>query len=159
MKTVPSCQPVKNSNSSQLVPGKTTRRVHSGSIATACAAVLIASAVAPSAHAISLTWDTTIAADATVTAGSGIWTNGACNWNNGTTSVGFNWNNVTPDTATFAGADGTYTITVGGAITAGGITFSDSGYILSAPDLPSAQQISLSGNIVNRSSTGLSLWT
>lgn len=84
------------------------------------------------AYAASLTWDTTIAADGTITAGSGTWTNGSGNWNDGATSVGINWANATPDDAIFAGADGTYAITIGGALTVNSLTFSNSGYTLSA---------------------------
>jgi len=99
--------------------------------------------LAPSVHAAALTWDTTIAADATITAGNGTWTNGAGNWGNGTTSVGINWNNATPDSATFAGTAGTYVVTLGGAISSGSLTFNASGYTLSAP---SAQTITSTGN-------------
>ena len=93
------------------------------------------------AHAVPVTWDTTIAADATITAGSGTWTDGLGNWNDGTTSVGVNWSNTNPDSATFAGADGTYAITLGGPIATGGLTFSNDGYTLSAA---STQTISMS---------------
>lgn len=95
------------------------------------------------AQAVALTWDTTIEADGIITAGSGTWSDGTGNWNNGTTSSGVNWNNTTPDTATFAGGDGTYAITVGSAISIGagtdslvltdaGLNFANSGYTLSA---------------------------
>ena len=101
-------------------------------------------------QAAALTWDTVIAANGTIDAGSGTWLNGSGNWNNLTTSVGINWNNATPDSATFGGADGTYTVTVGGAITSAGITFANSGYTLSAA---SAQTITL-GSSVNVSVAG-----
>jgi Passenger-associated-transport-repeat len=101
--------------------------------------------LAPSVHAAALIWDTTIAADATITAGNGTWTNGAGNWGNGTTSVGINWNNATPDSATFAGSAGTYVVTLGGAITSGSLTFNTSGYTLNAA---SAQTITSSGNTI-----------
>ena len=93
------------------------------------------------AHAAALTWD----ADTVTTAaqdGSGTWTTGSAGWWNGTANV--NW--TAGDTATFgAGADGTYAITLGGAITtgagtqaAGALNFANSGYTLSAA---SPQQI------------------
>ena len=99
-------------------------------------------ALAQAAQGAALTWDTTIAADGTKTAGSGTWTNGAGNWNNNTTSVGINWNNTTPDGATFAGSDGTYAITVGGPISANALNFFNSGYTLSAA---SARVITMTG--------------
>jgi fibronectin-binding autotransporter adhesin len=103
--------------------------------------VLLASwLTATQLRSANLTWDTTIAADGVITAGSGTWTNGAGNWNNGTTSSGINWNNTTPDAALFAGTDGAYDITLGGAITTNSLTFNNSGYSLIAT---SAQTITL----------------
>ena len=99
-------------------------------------------AMAQSAQAAALTWDTTIAANGTVTAGDGTWANGAGNWNNASTSVGINWSNATPDAATFFGSDGAYVITVAGPISAASLTFGASGYTLSAA---SPQTITLSG--------------
>jgi len=86
-------------------------------------AALAALLAIQSAHAANLTWDTTIAADATITNAAGTWTAGAGNWNNGTTSVGVNF--ATGDTVTF-GSGGSlaasYTVTLGGATTTvGGI--------------------------------------
>ena len=95
------------------------------------ACLLLWLALALGAQGASLTWDgdtgTTGPQD-----GSGTWTTGAGGWWNGSANV--NWNNATPDVATFgAGADGPYAITVGGAITCGTpLTFNNSGYTISA---------------------------
>lgn len=80
-----------------------------------------------------LTWDTTLAADGTVTDGDGTWTTGAGNWNDGATSDGITW--ADGDKAFFSGTSGG-TITLGSAVTtladAGGVTFQGGGgsYIL-----------------------------
>ena len=85
-------------------------------------------------QATPVVWDTVAGNDSTITAGDGTWTTGGPNWNNGTTSV--NW--TAGDTATFQSSDdlGSYTITVGGAITTGNavssLTFANSGYTLKA---------------------------
>jgi len=80
-----------------------------------------------------LTWD----ANSAVTGahdGSGNWANNTGNWRNET--IGANnqdWNNASMDSATFgAGTDGSYTVTLSGAVqVGGGITFANSGYTLS----------------------------
>jgi hypothetical protein len=81
-------------------------------------AALAALLAIQSAHAANLTWDTTSAADATITNGNATWTAGAGNWNNGATSVGVNF--ATGDTVTF-GSGGNlatnHTVTLGGATT------------------------------------------
>lgn len=105
---------------------------------------LIALVATSSASAAALTWDTTIAADGTITAGDGTWTNGAGNWNNGTTSVGINWANSPADSATFAGAAGTYAVSLGGNISSAGMTFNTSGYTLF--NATTAQTITSTGN-------------
>lgn len=112
---------------------------------------------APSAFAATNIWDITPGDGAVITPGSGTWLNGAGNWNDGITDV--NWNNATPDSAMFGGADGTYAITVGGAITtangsinaltnflAAGLVFTNSGYTLSAS---SAQKITVGSGASN----------
>jgi autotransporter-associated beta strand protein len=101
--------------------------------AVACLAFML---TARPVEAVVLTWD----ADNSTTGpqdGSGTWTTGSAGWWNGTT--GTNW--VANDQAVFgAGTDGTYTITLGGAIAVasgsqatGGLNFLNSGYTLSAP--------------------------
>lgn len=73
--------------------------------------------VGSQAIADDLTWDTTIAADGTITEGAGTWTAGAGNWNDGLTSDGINWTDG--DRAIFGGgAEGTAgTVTLGSDIT------------------------------------------
>ena len=85
--------------------------------------IVIAASVL-SAQAASLTWDTD-PATAGAQGGAGTWTNGTNFWWNGTANA--NWNNTTPDTATFAGTGGAVTVDAGG-ITTGGITVSSTGY-------------------------------
>lgn len=79
-------------------------------------------------------WDVTQGDGANITAGSGLWTTGGPNWNTG--SADSTWA-ATGDAATFQAADdlGSYTVTVGGAITTAqtpGLTFSNSGFTLQA---------------------------
>ena len=80
-----------------------------------------------------LTWD----ANSAVTGaqdGSGNWANNTGNWRNETIGANNqNWNNSSMDSATFgAGTDGSYTVTLSGAVqVGGGITFANSGYSLS----------------------------
>ena len=115
--------------------------------ALAVLAAFLTLLAAPSAFAAALTWDITPGDGATITPGSGTWLDLSGNWNNGVMDT--NWNNADPDTATFSGADGAYTITVGGPITtgpgtatslAGGLVFANSGYTLSAS---SAQKVTV----------------
>ena len=93
---------------------KLPQKKHGTFVATLC----IALALNPLAQAANLTWDTTSAADATITNGNATWTAGAGNWNNGSTSVGVTF--ATGDTVTF-GSGGNlatnHTVTLGGATT------------------------------------------
>lgn len=100
---------------------------------------LIAAALAFSAHtsAFGATyfWDSDANAaagsPAASTAGSGTWNATNTNWNlNGSAGSDVAW--ITNSDAVFAGSDGTYAITVGSALTVGNLTFSNSGYTLSA---------------------------
>lgn len=97
--------------------------------ASRTAMLMLCFAIAFGAQGASLTWDadtgTTGAQD-----GSGTWTTGAGGWWNGSANVNF----AASDIPTFgAGTDGTYAITVGGAITCGTpLTFNNSGYTFSA---------------------------
>jgi hypothetical protein len=83
----------------------------------------------PTAYAANLTWDTTIAADATITDGAGTWDVGTGNWNNGTTSSGINF--ATNDNVTFgtgAALSATSIITLGSSTTTvGSLTFNFTG--------------------------------
>lgn len=107
--------------------------------------------VGAAAHAADLTWDNSASAGIQVPA-SGTWTNGGGGWStNGTTLV--NWSNSpTANTAVFGGADGTYTVTVGGAIPVQKIRFANSGYTLSAA---SARTITLSSPGASGQNPGL----
>lgn len=86
---------------------------------------IIAAAVSSmTADAASLTWDTSIAADGTITDGGGNWATGAGNWNNGATSVGINW--TAGDIATFSGTAGGNIIVDAAGVSQGGMTFNGS---------------------------------
>lgn len=97
---------------------------------------------APSAFAAALTWDTTSADGATISAASGNWNTTAGNsvWNNGTSNVIWSQTSTTDgsNTATFAGADGTtdqYVITLAAQMAAESITFSNTGYKITGSTL------------------------
>lgn len=78
-----------------------------------------------SAPAASLTWDADgVAGDPT--GGAGIWDTSSLFWNEA--GVMKAWNNAGNDTAIFGGTGGT--VTLGTAITAGGLTFNSTGYTL-----------------------------
>lgn len=80
-----------------------------------------------------LTWDAN-AGVAGAQDGGGTWANGAGNWRNEATSTNNrSWDNANMDSATFgAGTDGSHAVTLSGTIQAGGgISFSNSGYVLS----------------------------
>lgn len=100
------------------------------------------------AQGAALGWDTVAGDGGVITPGSGVWATGAGNWNNGTTNV--NWANN--DTATFGGTDGAYTVDVTGNITLGSgaaLSFTNSGYTLSAVTATNAQTVSLANKIIN----------
>ena len=128
---------------------KTTRNnrfttLVSSAFSLTCSIFLMAHIASSSASAAALTWDTTLAADGTITSGSGTWTNGAGNWNSGSTSVGVNWNNATPDSAIFAGSATTSAISLGGDINSLAMTFNTSGYTLF--NATTARTITSTGN-------------
>lgn len=92
-----------------------------------------------------LTWDINQTDGATITPGDGTWDLTTPNWNNGTTNVV--WPNSTGTNgldAAFAGADGTYAVNVANSLNAGSLTFTNSGYTLSAA---SPVTITLAGNV------------
>lgn len=73
-------------------------------------------------QAATIVWDITSGDGATITDGTGTWTNGAGNWND--TGVDVSWSNATPDDAVIgSGAPGPFKITLGSAITAGSLSF------------------------------------
>lgn len=131
-----------------------TKAVRESALGVVLRAALLAAVVILSglpARAVVLTWD----ADGSTSGpqdGSGTWTTGSGGWWNGTS--GTTW--VTNDQAVFgAGTDGTYTITLGGNVTAatgnttnGSLNFLNSGYTLSAA---SARTV----NIGNDSTTAI----
>jgi autotransporter-associated beta strand protein len=99
-----------------------------------------------SVHGAAKTWDVIPGDGATITAGNGTWLTGGPNWNTGTADS--TW--VAADTATFQAADdlGSYTVSVGGAITTGptpGLAFSNSGFTLQAT---TAQAVTVGTNNV-----------
>ena len=73
-------------------------------------------------QAATLFWDIDSGDAALITDGSGTWTAGAGNWNDGATDA--SWNSATPDDAVFGGGTlgASGTVTLGSAITAGSLT-------------------------------------
>lgn len=97
--------------------------------------------VCQTATAAAYTWDLTTTAGTQT--GDGIWSVTDTNWStNGTTLSAWLQTSATValHTAAFAGADGTYAITLGGNVAAQKLTFTNSGYTLSAA---SAQTVAL----------------
>ena len=82
-------------------------------------AVLMIEGVEVLVEQAALTWDITSGDGATITGGTGTWTDGAANWNTGSGDT--TWSNTTPDSTTFGGTAGT--VTLGGAVTVGSMTF------------------------------------
>jgi autotransporter-associated beta strand protein len=82
--------------------------------------------VAPSVSAATLTWD-----PAEAGGGDGTWDTTTASWNNGGSDV--SWSNGTDDTASFGGTAGT--VTLGEAITAGGLDFAAGGYTVTGNTL------------------------
>ncbi len=78
-------------------------------------------ATAGGALAADVTWDITPGDGAATTDGTGAWTDGAGNWNDGAGDV--NWANATPDNAIIGSGGTAGTITLGGNVTVGTITF------------------------------------
>ncbi len=81
---------------------------------------IAALAAAPAARAATLIWDPT-SIPASPVGGPGTWDTTNAFWSNGV--IDSIWNNANNDIAVFGGAAGTGIITLGTAITAGGITF------------------------------------
>jgi autotransporter-associated beta strand protein len=98
----------------------------------ALGAVTSMMALAASANAAVLTWDTI--AGNPIDAGSGTWDLVATNWNNAGVGVAWTQTNATTPlhSSVFAGTDGVYAITVGTNVATQGLTFNNSGYTLSA---------------------------
>jgi autotransporter-associated beta strand protein len=108
-------------------------------------AVGLLSLSAGQSRAAVLTWDIDASDGAAITPGSGTWDLSTPNWNNGSGNVA--WTNVAGTNgadAAFAGADGNYSVNVASAINANNLTFSNSGYMLSAA---APTTITLAGNL------------
>ncbi len=100
-------------------------------------ALVSAVAFTASAHAANLTWDTATNDGTTITAGGGNWDTSTITWNNAGVDVAWSQTSATSATnaAIFAGADGEegdYPISLTTGIAAQTLTFSSSGYALSA---------------------------
>jgi len=85
-------------------------------------------ALADTAQAATLTWDTATGDGATITDGNGNWADLAGNWNNA--GVDDNWTNATPDTAIIGGG----TLGAAGTITLTTAISDDNGITFNAPN-------------------------
>ena len=92
----------------------------------AASAIVLSWHAAP-ATAATLTWNTT----------TGNWNTADANWLDGGSPVAWSQTDATTATnsATFAGADGTYTVTTSGVVNAQSVTFNNSGYTISGTAL------------------------
>ncbi|GAT35447.1 PEP-CTERM protein-sorting domain-containing protein [Terrimicrobium sacchariphilum] len=89
-------------------------------------AALAAVALAPALHADTLTWDSGGASPGNPLDGSGTWNTSSLLWSNGLSDAA--WVNTTSNIAVFGNNNGAAgTVTLGEAITAGGITFNTPG--------------------------------
>lgn len=131
------------------------------------AAVVVATISSQAAHAASLYWDTGAAGATVVDPGTtGVWNTTATNWKSASTKAAWTSGSVgvfagvgaavSSTLNTNAGADGTsngasssYPVTLGSAVTAAGISFTNTGYYLSAS---SALTLTLS---INNSTGGV----
>jgi fibronectin-binding autotransporter adhesin len=114
--------------------------------ALAASALFLAVSSTP-ANAADYTWDTST--DAGIQAASGTWSTTGTSWN----SAGSNlvWAQSTSATAShnaiFAGADGTYTVTLSGTTNAQSVAFNNSGYTLSSGTLTLRPTSTTNGSI------------
>jgi fibronectin-binding autotransporter adhesin len=114
--------------------------------ALAASALFLAVSSTP-ANAADYTWDTST--DAGIQAASGTWSTTGTSWN----SAGSNlvWAQTSGSAALhnaiFAGADGTYTVTLSGTTNAQSVAFNNSGYTLSSGTLTLMPTTTTSGNI------------
>jgi len=102
--------------------------------------VIVVTVFADHVVAANVTWDLLSAGanNGTITGGAGAWDAATTNWSTdgGVTNVA--WSNAGNDTAVFAGTAGT--VTLGAPITAGGLTFNSTSYIVTG-----AQTLTLAG--------------
>ncbi len=114
-------------------------------------ALVSAIAFTASAQAANLTWDTIPGDGASITAGGGNWDTATVTWNNAGANVA--WSQTTATTATnaaiFAGSDGDYPIVVTTGIAAQNLTFSNTGYALSAAPARTITLTSLTSNTLS----------
>jgi autotransporter-associated beta strand protein len=115
--------------------------------AIAASALFVAAASNP-ANAADYTWDT-VSDGANITAGSGVWSTTATNWNNAGTNVAWSQTSATAATnaAIFAGTDGAHTVTLDGTINAQSVRFDNNGYILTSGTLILKPTSSTNGSI------------
>ena len=120
------------------------------SIAAIGGALFIAFAASQTAYAATLTWDPADTGNGTtIDPGDGIWSLSAGNlWNNAGTNEAWTQTSATSPlhSSVFAGADGTYAIIVGEAVATQNLTFSNSGYTLSAASALNLRAAPASGN-------------
>ncbi len=107
----------------------------------AAAAAILAALLCPAAPAADLTWDPDGSSGGS-TGGTGTWNTSDLFWDNAGSMQA--WNNVAGDTAIFGGTAGT--VTLGEAISAGGLQFLIDGYTLTADTLTLAGAIAASGD-------------
>lgn len=111
---------------------------------TAFVAVLF---LAAPSQATSLTWDSGGASPANPADGSGTWDTTAARWSNGGSDAV--WNNANKDTAVFGNTNGAAgTVTLGTAITAGGLTFNAPGsgmYVIGSGTFGNSGTLTLTG--------------
>ncbi len=104
------------------------RTKHAALLRVATAVALLDGISATMASASTLTWDSDAMPGNGVTDGSGTWDTSTLQWYSGSSDSA--WNNSNNDTAVFGngGSGGTnpYTVTLGAAITVGGLTFNTS---------------------------------
>ncbi|MHB1768980.1 MAG: beta strand repeat-containing protein, partial [Phycisphaerae bacterium] len=116
------------------------------------------------AHAATLTWDSSGTSPVSPVDGPGTWSTSATNWSNGTTDSAWNNSADSGATASFGsyalGTSGTYTVTLGSNITAGGLvsnaTYKSTGYnivgsgsyglTLTGPSVSISSPLALSAN-------------
>jgi autotransporter-associated beta strand protein len=121
-----------------MQPASIYRLVRTGSRAACLLAGAIAALLAPhAARALEITWDVTPGTvglgNSTVTGGSGTWDETLGNWTTDGGATNLAWSNAGNDTAIFGGAGGT--VTLGTAITVGGLTINSGGYAITGNTL------------------------
>ena len=116
--------------------------------ALATSALFLAASATP-ANAADYTWDTTSGDASTITAASGTWSTTGTNWNSAGSNLVWSQTSATvaSHNAIFAGADGTYTVTLSGTTNAQSVAFNNSGYTLTSGTLTLKPTTTTSGTI------------